>query len=329
MDYKSAKKYLRPDKIWEGWDVYSHKEFIEKMIPEIHFKKNVHEDIIKEFEILKCLLVHAYYRYQFFDIAVNKSLQIMEMAFKIKYRELHQMPAVNVKVPLWKLIRELERTNHFEDQPSYVHRLRELRNSFLHPDRHSFAGSVFSNVIKGVVQVINELYEDIPLRIERRALKEDFRKSLKESLSENTELLIYGQKLPVHLIQTVLIDNKEPEPISHLFVVPLYPLAPYKNRREGKGIRVPQVIPVAMERPVFTDGILRAFDKNSNSEVMIQNIEEEKTLIGVKKWKADYEILKAPHFLDHSWGFNAGIMYSSLMEEFTIKEESINRILIS
>ena len=75
MDFRSAKKYLKPDGIWEAWHINSHKDFIMRMVPEITFKTQAHEDIIKEFEIIKSLMVQAYYKYQFFDVAFNKSLQ--------------------------------------------------------------------------------------------------------------------------------------------------------------------------------------------------------------------------------------------------------------
>ena len=49
-------------------------------IPKFYFKKEVPEDVIRNFEIVEKLLVHSYFEYKFIDEAYEKAIRSFEMA---------------------------------------------------------------------------------------------------------------------------------------------------------------------------------------------------------------------------------------------------------
>ncbi|HQS04892.1 MAG TPA: hypothetical protein PLT16_04570, partial [Daejeonella sp.] len=63
-------------------------DFSKKTVPEIYLKPEVHEDIKMSFRVIKRLMEFSFYEYEFFDVAADNAILVLEMAFKIRYQEL-------------------------------------------------------------------------------------------------------------------------------------------------------------------------------------------------------------------------------------------------
>jgi hypothetical protein len=317
MDVRVVKKYLKPDSTWSAWKINNHTQFIQDMVPELALREEVHEDIIKEFEIIKYLLIYSYYKYQFFDVALNKAVQIMEMAFKIRYKEM-----VGKEWPknknLETLIKELDALSLFESHITHISRMRSLRNDLLHPDRHSFAGSVYSGHISSVAQIINELYDDVALRQKRKALVNDLQNFITINLSDEIEIVQNNKRRNIHKLQILLIDNKNGDLIYYIVVVPAFSLDQYRESVSTSKL-VPQVLLLELTNILFDNGVIVGYDMNSKTETVIKKIEDADEIVKYKEWKTEQESLNKIHRIDHSWSFNVGTAYFYLMERLLLK----------
>ncbi|MFC4633347.1 hypothetical protein ACFO3O_05480 [Dokdonia ponticola] len=159
--------WYEPENIWDIYGIKSRDEFVARYVVEGKFHKNVPEDIEKSFVTVSYLLAHSYYHWPMFDEALRKSLLIMEMAVKLKTKELN----IDLKLPpnkkgvvfdkkLWKLIEEICQNNELSFLQPDFDRARDIRNNRMHPDRHSFMGAMsYADVNAQLfVNVINMLF---------------------------------------------------------------------------------------------------------------------------------------------------------------------------
>ena len=107
MNYKQ--EYLTPHPLFDGstFDQYC------AALPEFYFKKEVPEDVVKCFGVIKSLLAHSYFEYEFIDVAYSKALQTFEMAMSLRYRDFNPNADVD-KLMFNHLVRELHKINLFE-----------------------------------------------------------------------------------------------------------------------------------------------------------------------------------------------------------------------
>lgn len=174
-------KWLEPDVRWELFGMKSLEDFINSYVVVGKFHDQVPEDIVTAFETVSYLMVHSYYHYPMMDEAMTKALLIMEMAVKIKAKQssidLETAPNKkgkrNTKI-LKDLIDEVCEVNGLDFLKPDFDRVRDLRNSKMHPYRHSLmgaAGMTTGNVML-FINIINFLFMEkaaIEQLIERRA----------------------------------------------------------------------------------------------------------------------------------------------------------------
>lgn len=186
----------------------SFEEFVDKKIPKILFKEAVNSDVKQAFEIIQKLLIHSYYEYLFIDVAVNKALQTFEMALKLRYKELNGGKEWK-KATLYQLIPWFQKRHYFEsDNKNFLHRIRKTRNYLSHPENHRFAGSVGFPWIQTVVELINDLYEDTELRVQRKALRDEMTKSIKAIVTNGARLIAHNYEELIYDVGIVLVNNK-------------------------------------------------------------------------------------------------------------------------
>jgi hypothetical protein len=163
-------EWYEPVDIWDMFGINSREEFVASYVVEGKFHKNVPEDISKSFVTVSYLLAHSYYHLPMFDEAFSKALLIMEMAVKLKAKELN----LDLKLPqnkkgetydkkLWKLIDEICLIDELSFLKPDFDRARNIRNNKMHPERHSFAGtmSFADSNIRLFVNIINLLFLEI------------------------------------------------------------------------------------------------------------------------------------------------------------------------
>jgi len=156
-------EYLSPHPFFEN---QSFEQFCSEL-PEFYFRADIPKDVLDSFEVVKRLLVHSYYEYKFIDEAYSKALHTFEMAMNIRYRDFAMLTKPLV---FNTLVHELTKLDLFDTDISVLLHVKDMRNHFSHPERHSFGGAVYWHRIEHISSLINEMYEDVDLRIERRKL---------------------------------------------------------------------------------------------------------------------------------------------------------------
>jgi len=315
MDSVKGVKYLEPDDRWAAYGVKSHQDFIAKYVPDIWLNPKVNTDVIEAFETVNYLMVYGYYRYQFFDMAYNRTLQILEMASKLRYHELTGTLWPRKK-SLKDLLDTLSGMNMFDSHIDAIQSIRNSRNWEVHPERHSFSGNVFVNRIHHVVQIINEMYEDVGLRIQRKALSEDLGRFVAEHLTGNVEIIRGTKHTTMHSLLYGLIDNKGSEIIYHLYAVPMFSLTPYKLANGG-GVPVAKLFLLELTGVTFSAGRIKGFERRSRTELTIQKVLDATRLKKCEDWNRDYKPLDIRYLIEHGWQRHVGMLHFELLQDFT------------
>lgn len=157
------------DPMWEVFGFNSDADvFYKKMVPELFLKKAVDKDIKENIRVVRKLIQLSYCEYKFYDIAAEKVIFTLEMAMKIRYRELEGKEWKRGD-GMDKLVAWFQQRHYIDaNDPEYLDRFRKIRNEFAHPVKHRFAGPNMRYFIEQVVLVINELYDDPVLCKERK-----------------------------------------------------------------------------------------------------------------------------------------------------------------
>jgi hypothetical protein len=184
------------------WDLYddrtsSLEKFIENFVPAMKLRKEVSEDVIKTYKIIKSLIIHSYYEYEFIDVAFTKMLQTFEMALKIRYRELNEKEWSKNK-RLADLIEWFRTKEYFEvNQKEYMDHIRNARNAFSHPQSHSFGGIALFHWFDTITDLINDIHEDVENRKKRFAEIKLLNESIKDLIKNGSKINLKGES---HLI---------------------------------------------------------------------------------------------------------------------------------
>lgn len=120
------------------------------------------------------------------------------MALKLRFRELNNSEW-NKKWSLEQLIEWFRKRDYFETEDKrFFDHVRNTRNYLSHPERHSFAGMASFHWISTAVDLINDLYEDVEMRKQRRLLVrqvmkgfDDFLKQGKVSLKRRSGIYLF------------------------------------------------------------------------------------------------------------------------------------------
>ena len=195
------------------WNIFygeiSFEDFANDKMSFIEFKKEVNQEIVDSFKIVHKLLIHSYFEYQFIDIAVTKSLHLLEMALKLRYSELNDglKPKPTLKLP--HLLEWFRSRNYFEiDYQPFFDQVRKVRNHLTHPERNNLFGTVGLPWLNTVVDLINDLYEDINLRDDRKAKESEFNESLASFLKIGARIKYLGGETYIYSQGPVVVNNK-------------------------------------------------------------------------------------------------------------------------
>ena len=273
-------------------------------IPKFYFKKEVSEDVIQNFKIVEKLLAFSYYEYKFIDEAFAKAIHSFEMAMSIKYKELN-LPLPKGKLVFDFLINSLTEQNCFDTDIAVLVQIKQMRNHFSHPERHSFGGAVYWNRIEFISRLVNELYENVTLRIERRKIAKEFIASKKALNLDKFVVIRIGANKPIILFNVALlwVNNKQSPGTYLIEYTPLFDLT-YERECQIKG---PEIFGLKVSNPIFTTKGLTATDVTTGETVCFSSITDNPDLVSVfQKWKLEYDSI--------SWNFmyeNSIQMWSS------------------
>lgn len=173
-------------------------EFVKKL-PSIALRPEVHNDVAQAFGIIHKLLCHAYFEYLFIDVAVGKALHTLEMALKIRYKEI-TFSEWKKNAPLHQLLEWFRSRSYFErDDPDFFAKVKNARNYLSHPTAFRFGGTASLHWIDTTIGLVNDVYDDLDLRKERKVLVRQFDEVVNKFLKDGAkikgkqgELLLYG-----------------------------------------------------------------------------------------------------------------------------------------
>ena len=288
----AKEKYLKPHRIFGGKTFSAYCTHI----PKFYFKKEVPEDVVKNFQIVEQLLAHSYYEYRFIDEAYAKALSTFEMAMKLRLKDF--MPQ-SKKHTFYPLIHTLTKLNLFDSPLGYLKHLDLIRNHYAHPERHSYGGMFMWNRIEVITRLINEMYEDVTLRKERQTMGKEFIEQLREyKLDLGLVMEIKGLPTILHSMRLLFINNKR-EPPTYLFVcIPLFDL-----KIDNGSTKVPFAFKAKLVNPSFGDGTLRGKSFSAKQKVTFSPIAQYKELLPTyESWNSEYKSIHPVYFepsLDH------------------------------
>jgi hypothetical protein len=299
----AEEKYLTPYGLYEDktFDQYCAR------IPVWFFKKEVPEDVRKNFEVVEQLLAHSYYEYRFIDEAYAKALHTLEMAMNMRYKELTNAQR-NLRFP--KLIRKLHSLNQFETTPQILEHLKWMRDYYSHPSSHSFGGIFTWGRIEPIAFLINEMYEDPNLRAKRKALEKSFQETqLQKNLKQFMVLDDNWKKTILYMIQLLFIDNKEDPNVYHFSGIPLFDL---KHTDGGLGRRVPEGFGFSVTNVSFLENTFECNLIDNGSQIKLYPIVANETCQReFNSWNEEY--LKIPH--RHFYDFDIVSVHNHLYYE--------------
>lgn len=311
----SVNNFLQQDERWSIYEnIKDYSSFCQKILPEIYLKPEVHSDIRSEFRVIEKLLQHSYYEYEFYDVAAQKSMFALEMALKIKFREIHNE---SFKGALGGLINWFAGNNFFETtNKEYLDYIRSVRNNFAHPERYSFGGSMMSQWISHPLDLINDLYESRKLRKQRTVLYRSLNIRLKSIVENGAVISGDGTKQVIFSADTCFINNKtSPSEIALLFF-PLFETNEAKFERGGF-----KSIPIIHITCNSTDikekgNYITIKDNRSRVLYSCKPITDQNEQVAYNNWLAQLRSLKT-YLIVMNWvNINTNNYYTNLMREF-------------
>jgi len=277
---------LQMDNTWKVFDDITDdfENFVQKIVPDLYLKPEVHTDVIEHIRIIRKLLELSYFEYKFCDVAALQTMMTMEMALRLRYEEIN---AEKWNKKLYLLIKWFEDRNYFEVYNSYyLDSLRQIRNELAHPSAHRFSGASAIHLIENVIDLINGLYEDPLLRKGRMditrqiiAKLDGFKKGIKCCISDKSEYLAY-------CAWPGFINNKIFPADINFYFNPIFTIS--TSYLQKSNWVVPPAVHFRACYLEFSDDKILLI--NSEGErLLISEIDRESAQIEFSKWKDTYE----------------------------------------
>ena len=213
---------MKMDETWGAFGfAHNLEQFEKQFIPEIYLKPNIHPDIVENFRVIKQLIRHSFFEYKFYDVATLKSLLTLEMALRIRYKEVSNVEWPKTK-SLARLLDWFRVSNYFDVyNKEYLKIIREIRNSLAHPTQHFVSGPNGRHITENVIDLVNGLYEDPKLRRKRMSLTVNILNKLKE-FNAGTKCSIGNKSYYAFNSWPAFINNKLQPMEIHFYFNPTF-----------------------------------------------------------------------------------------------------------
>jgi len=147
--------YHQPDERWHIFYNYTQDDFLASLVVPGLFNPAVPSEIAESFKLAEYIMAHAWYHYPLYDEALSKALRVLEMAVKLKCTQLGIQTGSR---PLKSLMETIARAEPAKQLTVEFEAYRKIRNSFMHPSQHSYAGAMVKTPIINIINVINKLF---------------------------------------------------------------------------------------------------------------------------------------------------------------------------
>lgn len=283
--------YPEKDKRWEGiLSSYKVEDFQTLAKEIVHLDQDMPEEITQSFDLVKRLIEYSYFEYEFLDAAFERTLINFELA--LRYKFIHETGETKKEAKernLDQLINWAHRNSFIEVDKKRVHALRSLRNSTTHRYSYQLAGYTSLDLIPLVVQWINDLYDSVELRTERKREKRRIKKELKDFDTNGGILHLPDKNVMVTGIELVYFNNKT-DPKTYTFFFNQYfdlPLDSEDSNNEIRfldGISFPPSISITCTGIDVDKTIVRFLPKFDNKKLYLEK-NSEKMGDHIVEWK--------------------------------------------
>jgi len=289
---------LEKDDRWEGW-LKSSFEYFQNMVSAFTFVNQVPEAVVKRFEIVRKLILHSYFEYEFLDVALERTLFIFELALKTRYYEIHSKKPTGKNSKLVNLIKWASEQGLFDDDESAIQSLRELRNDMAHPEKDQLFGHLSLHGIHRIIDVINGLYEDVNLRKSRQHQETKVQSLLDEYLNNGAELELQEVRLIIFKASLLYYDNKVVPSKCYFLFWPIFDPTP-----RDENVNICEPIVLSSNCWEFTDDSFRFKSDVDNQEAKLRRITKSENALKFEKWRKDFEASEFPltHMIDYQFG---------------------------
>lgn len=298
---KGTNPPFAPDPIWMHFaNGKSFDDFVSSY-PAFVYHDKVPVEIRQHLDDVHALLIHSYFRYRFLDIAHARAMQVVEMALRVRHRELgspeiRHGKRVNSEMEpsLRELLNWADREGLLEDSdnhPSWrqsdqklIDVLRYLRNHSIHANESVLLGVTIVGLLHRVVDFINELYDDP----EKRKARHDFERTLQTELTRVTSS---GAILEVDGIRFIVFHSEVLNAVPdcenwdiHLGVLKIFPAAP----DEVGSHELPDPIVLKLRGYVVENNRV-SFGSGDGSRVYLHAIQDETNSERYQSFKSEFE----------------------------------------
>ncbi|HEV7332706.1 MAG TPA: hypothetical protein VGN63_16830 [Flavisolibacter sp.] len=159
--------YHQPDTRWHHFSINDFDAYVTALVVKGRFHPCVPEDVTEAYNIAEHMMAHAWYHYPLYHEALSKVLRIIEMAVKLRCRQLQIALSRKVtkkgreteeKRPLKQLMDDLVKAEPEKALASQFEVARSLRNLLMHPDSHTYSGAMSIRFIMQSVTLLNTLF---------------------------------------------------------------------------------------------------------------------------------------------------------------------------
>lgn len=190
-------------------ETFTYEAFRAGTYGDFFLKPEVPEDVRGQWAVIKSLVELSYYQYEFIDLAVHKAFISLEMAIRIRHREVTGTTKME-NYTMNPLIKWFFKRGYFEtDHEGYIDRMVWIRNHFSHPKMHSFGGPLTSHNLFSPLHLINDLYEDIGLRKKRDSVFKELNLVF-DKINRYGGIIEWanGRREIIYLVNTTFVNNK-------------------------------------------------------------------------------------------------------------------------
>lgn len=154
----TADELLKPDRRWEIWKCYSHKEYLDRFFIPGKWHKDVPEKIQKAYVTVERLLAYSYFYYPLTEEVHSKMTRVFEMAVRLKAEQLGIIFKKNHATLQDHFDAFQNRDGFGVNMISAFKKVKTLRNIYAHPNSQLYFGPVVYYNVVAVINLINRLY---------------------------------------------------------------------------------------------------------------------------------------------------------------------------
>ncbi|RZL14990.1 MAG: hypothetical protein EOO89_15245 [Pedobacter sp.] len=202
-------QYHKPDSRWEVFGGVDFASYIDNLVIKGLFHQAVPSAVVESYEVAEYIMAHSWYHYPLYDEALSKLLRITEMATKLRCQELRIPVVTSSKSGKGKnktfdqLINDYCSYEPEKELKDQLHRIRRIRNIFMHPERHSYGLGMIGNLVRGLVNVLNSIFLPEQLFIQIKAQLRKINNHLNQFRQQPLVLIDQGRRYLIEQVKIV------------------------------------------------------------------------------------------------------------------------------